>query len=150
MPNQTFTLGKFLITLTNLITTIGPYLADWNETHIHNPTWPPHARYHNGQTMSSGLFTGLVTFYVLYILLPSTPSPTLQVSHLTWVLVLQTLFYGSSLSGILYPGAGWMDPEFGDGKPQAYGFPVLVGLAWVGWGLERRRISRGVGSAKRA
>jgi hypothetical protein len=87
-----------------------------------------------------GLFIGLISFYTLYIILPSTQSPGLQVSHLTWILVLQMLFYGSSLTGILYPGAGWMDPEFGDGKPQAYGFPVLITLAGVGWGLERRRI----------
>jgi hypothetical protein len=90
--------------------------------------------------MSMGLFTGLVTFYILFILMPATPSSTQQITHLTWVLVLQTLIYTSSLSGILYPGALWMDPEFGDGKPQLYGFPVFVVLAWVGWGVERRRI----------
>jgi hypothetical protein len=97
--------------------------------------------------MSTGLFTGLITYYTLYILLPATKSADQQISHLTWILVLQTLFYGSSLSGILYPGAGWMDPEFGDGSPQLYGFPVLLGLAWVGWGLERQRIW---GAVKRA
>jgi hypothetical protein len=70
--------------------------------------------------MSMGLFTGLVTFYILFILMPATPSSTQQITHLTWVLVLQTLIYTS--------------------KPQLYGFPVFVVLAWVGWGVERRRI----------
>ncbi|KAF2831477.1 hypothetical protein CC86DRAFT_314860 [Ophiobolus disseminans] len=141
-----FTPGKSLLLLVNLITTIGPFLADWNETHIHNPTWPPHARYHNGQTMSMGLFIGLITFYALFITIPSTPSPQQQLTHLTWVLVLQTMIYVSSLSGILYPGALWMDPEFGDGRPQLYGFPVVVGVAWVGWWVERGRL---VGEGKR-
>ncbi|KAH0346437.1 hypothetical protein KCU81_g3835, partial [Aureobasidium melanogenum] len=65
MPNPalqkppTFTLGKSLIALVNLVTLFGPYLADWNKTHIYNPNWPPHARYHNGQTMSLGLFPPL-------------------------------------------------------------------------------------------
>lgn len=89
-----------------------------------------------------GLFTGLITFYTLYSVLPNTSSPAVQLSHLTWIAVLQSMFHLSSLSGILYPGAMWMDPEFGDGKPQLFGFPVFVTIVWVGWGLERARISR--------
>ena len=55
------------------------------------------------------------------------------------------MMYLSSLSGILYPGALWMDPEFGDGKPQLYAFPWIVGVVWVGWGLERSRLIAGKG-----
>jgi hypothetical protein len=90
-----------------------------------------------------GLFIGLISWYTLYIILPRTTTPALQISHLTWILVLQTLIYTSSLSGILYPGAMWMDPQFGNGSPQLYGFPVIVVLAWVGWAVERRRILGG-------
>jgi hypothetical protein len=36
-----------------------------------------------------------------------------------------------------------MDPQFGNGSPQLYGFPVIVVLAWVGWAVERRRILGG-------
>ncbi|KAF2035975.1 hypothetical protein EK21DRAFT_53550 [Setomelanomma holmii] len=145
MPAPTFTFGKNIISLVNLVTMIGPYLADWNETHIFNPTWPGHARYHNGQTMSMGLFIGLITFYVLYSMLPKIDSPGLYMSHLTWVLVLQTLIYGSSLSGILYPGAMWMDPQFGNGKPQLYAFPVLMLTAWFGWYVERVGVAMVIG-----
>jgi hypothetical protein len=97
--------------------------------------------------MSMGLFIGLITFYVLLVLNPSTPSPQQQLTHLTWALVLQTMIYVSSLSGILYPGALWMDPQFGDGSPQLYGFPVIVGVAWTGWAIERERL---LGEGKRA
>lgn len=89
-----------------------------------------------------GLMIGIITFYVLYVTIPSTSSLSTQVLHLTWIAVLQTLIYGSSLSGILYPGAAWMDPEFGEGRPQLYAFPVLVGAVWVGWGVERGRLGR--------
>lgn len=92
--------------------------------------------------MSIGLFIGLITFYIMYFLLPSTESVKEQKLHLTWVLVLQNLVYLSSLSGILYPGAGWTDPQFGEGKPQLYGFPVFVALTWVGWRLEIGRLDR--------
>lgn len=97
--------------------------------------------------MSMGLFIGLITFYVLYVHIPrpsrdasTTASSDLELVHLTWILVLQSMIYLSSLSGILYPGAGWMDPQFGEGRPQLYGFPVFVALVWVGWGVEKRRI----------
>lgn len=90
--------------------------------------------------MSLGLFIGLLTYFILFILLPSSNSPTIQKLHLNWVLVLQNLVYLSSLSGILYPGAGWTDPEFGDEKPQMYVFPCLVVVCWVGWYVERIRI----------
>ncbi|KAF3049085.1 hypothetical protein E8E11_005390 [Didymella keratinophila] len=127
----TITLGKSIILVVNLITLIGPFLADWNETHIYNPNWPPHARYHNGQTMSMGAFIGIITFYIILYLLPSSASVQEQKLHLTWVLVLQNMIDLSSLSGILYPGAGWMDPQFGDGKPQLYGFLGLLVLLWM-------------------
>ncbi|XPS70616.1 hypothetical protein M3J09_002821 [Ascochyta lentis] len=140
----TFTLGKSILSLVNLVTLIGPFLADWNETHIYNPDWPPHARYHNGQTMTLGLFTGLITFWVLGVVVPS-PSSSLEMQkvHLNWVVVLQNMMYLSSLSGILYPGAAWMDPKFGEGRPQLYLFGGLVVVVWVGWGVEMRRL-RGV------
>jgi hypothetical protein len=53
--------------------------------------------------------------------------------------VLQNLVYLSSLSGIFYPGAGWSDRE-GEGRPQLFVFPVLVGVSWGGWLVERRRL----------
>jgi hypothetical protein len=91
--------------------------------------------------MSLGLFVGLATYYTLFILLPSTPSPQTQKLHLDWVLVLQNLVYLSSLSGIFYPGAGWTDVE-GEGRPQMFVFPVLVGVCWGGWWMERQRLER--------
>jgi hypothetical protein len=99
--------------------------------------------------MSMGLFIGFITFYILFITLPNTASQAAQITHLNWVLLLQTMIYTSSLSGILYPGAAWMDPEFGEGKPQLYGFPVLMGVAWMGWWMERRRLLGQVVESKR-
>ena len=57
-------IGKGLLTIVALITGIVPYVADWNETHIYNPKWPPHAKFHNGQTMVMGSLLGLGTQFV--------------------------------------------------------------------------------------
>lgn len=48
------TVGKALITATAAEQMIGPYLFDFNETHIYNESWPPHAKFHNAWTNSSG------------------------------------------------------------------------------------------------
>lgn len=45
-------LGRILLALVAVVTSVGGYIADWNETHVYNPRWPPHAKFHNGQTMS--------------------------------------------------------------------------------------------------
>jgi hypothetical protein len=92
--------------------------------------------------MTIGLFTGLITPYVLFVLEPRAVEPEVKRAHLGWVLVLQNMVYLSSLSGILYPGAGWTDLKVGGGRPQFYVFPVLVVLVWVGWWGEVRRVGR--------
>src|SRR5690348_17065230 len=55
--------GRIIISLVAASNSIAPYLADFNVTHVYNPNWPPHARFHNGQTMSLGLVLGMTTLY---------------------------------------------------------------------------------------
>jgi hypothetical protein len=59
-------LGKALLTLSAIGQILGPFIADFNHTHVKNPKWPPHAKFHNGQTMSMGLCLGLATLYYTY------------------------------------------------------------------------------------
>ncbi|KAF2874755.1 hypothetical protein BDV95DRAFT_656332 [Massariosphaeria phaeospora] len=178
LPSSSLTPGKSLMALVAVFTAVAPYLADWSETHVLNPNWPPHARFHNGQTMSTGLFIGVATLYYLFFApIPSTPpnppnppnplqtppqatspspsspssssssTPSPSSTYLNFALVLLHLYYVPALSGILYPGARWMDPEFGDGRPQLGAFVGVLGAAWVGWGVEGRRL-RGRGKKR--
>ena len=45
---------------------IAAHLADMNRTHIYNPHWPPHAKFHNGQTLSMSLLLGGLTIFLAW------------------------------------------------------------------------------------
>ena len=55
-----------LLTATNLFQVIGTYAADWNETHIYNRNWPPHAKFHNAQTMAMAFVLAVASLYFVW------------------------------------------------------------------------------------
>jgi hypothetical protein len=135
--------GRILLSLVSLTTSLGPYLADWNATHVLNPNWPPHARFHNGMTMSTGLCLGILTAYFAW-------RPTWRSQHsegmtekesITIAAVMGSLYWVAAMSAIFYPGARWVDPEFGEGAPQLPIFLGAPGVAVLGWGLEMGRLN---------
>ncbi|KIX99329.1 uncharacterized protein Z520_04905 [Fonsecaea multimorphosa CBS 102226] len=140
-PIPAITAGRLLLSLVALLTSIGCYIADWNETHVKNPNWPPHARFHNGQTMSMGLSLGLLTMYFAWRPVLVKEKGIGERQCITIAAVLGSLYYVTGMSGILYPGAKWLDPEFGEGAPQVRIFVGVAGMAWAGWGLEMRRLA---------
>jgi len=135
-------LGKALLALSATMQILGPFLADFNETHVLNPNWPPHARFHNGQTMSLGFALGLCTLYYTFRP-PPLPLPLSAQNgnasakdSLVTAALFGSLYWVTGLSGILYPGSKAVDPEFGEGFPQFWLFLGLGVASWVGAGLE--------------
>lgn len=130
-------LGKALLTLSAISQILGPFIADFNHTHVKNPRWPPHAKFHNGQTMSMGLLLGISTVYYTY-----RPSASKRDDMFT-AAIFGSLYWITGLSAILYPGALGVDPEFGTGFPQVWIFgPLMVGAwvgAWIEGGLKKKR-----------
>jgi hypothetical protein len=136
-------LGRICLSLSALAQLLGPFIADFNETHVLNPRWPPHARFHNGQTMSMGVCLALATLY--YTHRPVAEAAAAADSILT-ATIFGSVYWITGLSAILYPGSDGLDPEFGEGFPQFRPFVGLLGLTWAGWWLETARLA---GAAKR-
>merc|ERR1712093_201020 len=111
--SATFTMfGKGLLTLSAAGAILGPFIADFNETHVLNPRWPPHAKFHNGQTMSMGLGLGLATLF--YTWRTGTLKSTEMVKDsLFTAAIFGSIYWITGLSAILYPGTLAVDPEFG-------------------------------------
>jgi hypothetical protein len=83
---------------------------------------------------------GLGTLYYLF----RTPtSRAIELESLHTAALLGSLYWITQLSAALYPGSLAVDPEFGDGFPQAYICAVQLSLVTVGTLLERRRLSTG-------
>ncbi|ESZ90384.1 hypothetical protein SBOR_9220 [Sclerotinia borealis F-4128] len=160
-------LGRILLTLSALAQGITPFIADFNHTHIYNPRWPPHAKFHNGQTLSMGAGLCLITLYYTWRFpaisnSKSNSNPKLGIEKkqqapessemmatrkmtrdsMITAAIAGTLYWVAGLSAILYPGSKAIDPEFGDGFPQAIIYPIFAVMAILGAWVEVKGLER--------
>jgi hypothetical protein len=97
--------------------------------HLWNPAWPPHAKFHNGQTMLTGVFAGSLSLYILF-----TSEPlTLRMFYLAWAAA--ALYWVTMVLAPLFPGTAWYDPEFRDASRRPFGFSPQQILSYVHCGL---------------
>lgn len=144
------TFGQALLTLVAIVTSTGCFLADWNETHIYNPTWTAHAKFHNGQTMTMGALLGLAALWYIYAPAKTAASPSArreaELQNLRTVVLLDGLYWITQASGYAYPGSAAFDPIPGredavqDWLLQAKLEAVLLAMVGAGYWLEKRRI----------
>ena len=74
--------------------------------HLWNPLWPPHAKFHNGQTMLMGIFSGSLSLAILFGARPLT-LPLLLIAA-----AIAANYFVSMVFAPRFPGTGWIDPEF--------------------------------------
>lgn len=118
MKANNWTPGKIIISILGLFTAVSPYLADWNVTHIYNPTWPPHAKFHNAQTMVLGAFLGILTLYTLWLRKSISAKQRLIEST-----VIVSLYWLAQIPANFFPGTMLQDPG-----PNHVQFPVVFGV----------------------
>ena len=111
-----WSIGKLLISLVAIFTAVSPYLADWNETHIYNPLWLPHAKFHNAQTMVLGALLGLLSLYCLWFRRAISEREKLNEGT-----VFASLYWLAQLPATFFPGVALSDP--GGVK-----MPVILGV----------------------
>ena len=83
--------------------------------HLYNPNWPPHAKFHNGQTMLLGVFLGTLALIMLFCARPLTLPAFLIASAVAGV------YFVSMASAQIFRGTAWIDPEFRDMVPKPLG-----------------------------
>jgi hypothetical protein len=130
--------ARCLFTINAAGLAFGGFVADWNESHIFNPRWPPHAKFHNAQTLAFGVVLAAATIFFTW-----RRSGDRQTNILA-AAITGGATYWAQAAAFAFPGIAWTDPEFlkpgqsldGFG-PQVY-FEILGSLviflaAWLAW-----------------
>ncbi|KAI0868824.1 hypothetical protein GGS24DRAFT_481050 [Hypoxylon argillaceum] len=127
-------LGRVLLTIDGLLLFLGAPIADYGPTHMFNPNWPPHAKFHNGQTINLSLMLGLATMYYTW---RGAATPALKREFMRAAALAGSAYWVAGIAAILYPGTMGLDPEFGGpGFPQAPLFAFAAGCALLGSWLD--------------
>ena len=118
-------IGKVIISVLALFTAVAGHLADMNATHIYNPDWPPHAKFHNGQTLA---FAGLEAVATLWFLWRRGGDARTNVAAAG---ILAGLYWAAQSLAILYPNTAFFDPQFDRPGMYVLGLPVQAALQIV-------------------
>ena len=121
--------ARWVLTVVAVMTSTLAYAFDWNETHVFNPRWPPHAKFHNAQTLLLGSLLGLVTLYLVW------GRDDLHTAVLTC-----SLYWLAQLGSLAFPGTALTDPEFRERAGKRTGMQpvvasVLLCLLAVAWAM---------------
>ena len=134
-------LGRLLISLAALITTVAPFLADWNDSHLFSSQWSPHARFHGAVSLG---MTSLLSSMALWLLWRRSAD---RDAATTMAAMIPIAYWGSFFPATLVPGTALEDP--GHRLPRIAGVPAnLLGAgatvvtAGLGWYLDRRGRAR--------
>ncbi|CAH0055595.1 unnamed protein product [Clonostachys solani] len=127
-------IGKCLLTIDAVGLLVGAVIADMDETHQYNPRWPPHAKFHNGQTITLSIMLGALTLYYSW---RRTTGRAAAKDSLTTAMICGSIYWLAGLCASLFPEANGLDPEFGGpGFPQAKIFIGFMLCGMIGWALE--------------
>jgi hypothetical protein len=151
---QTLPIGQILITLPVLQILIAAYFTDVIGTHVCNPEWPGHARYHQAQTMDMLIFLEGMTLYLAWRSL-YVPSVTQKTESLFFAALTGSAFLVTGILAPFFPGRLCLDKGVPPGEPGTpgnwiYGIPLAV--TWAGYAVAvsqaRRRDSTAIKKTK--
>lgn len=98
--------GRLLLSAIAVFGSVGSFAASWNAKHLHNPRWPPHAKFHDAQTLAAGTILGLSALFFAW-----RRSGDRRTNDLAAVLFAGNYFW-TQAAAAFFPGTAWTDPEF--------------------------------------
>ena len=97
--------GRAVLSVAALVTGVTPFLADWNDTHIHNDRWPPHAKFHNAQTLSMGALLSAASLFFTWRRTDGVSANLLPAVGFV------SVYWVSQGMAFAFPGVAWTDPH---------------------------------------
>lgn len=89
--------ARVLLTLVGAILFFGPMARDANASHLLNPTWVGHARFHFMWSLGSLFCTGILAMYVLWVRRPLTLTGLYLVGALEAASLLGGFWFAAAL-----------------------------------------------------
>lgn len=128
--------GRWLLSGVAVMLATNGFLGDLNHTHLFNPRWTPHSKYHDALTMLLGAGMGAMSLRALW-----RRDPDLEGAALP-----PAIFFGAMALSFAFPGAGSIAREFPDPKDRAGLAKVhegvisagMLALTALGYALSRR------------
>lgn len=91
---------KIVVSLLTVFYGVGPLVADFNETHLLNPLWTPHARLHGLWYLMFALGVAGTGLYLVWfrneLVLPITLGLLFMSGF--WIALIFSMFYGGAVS----------------------------------------------------
>lgn len=136
--------GRRILRGVAVATTVGGFVFDFNRTHLFNPRWTPHAKFHDALTISLGVLMGSSSLYFL------RDAAAGRASDRDVGTLLPAMFWGAQGAAFLFPGAEGLQSEFPNRVPRIKGvwinerFASAITLTVIATGylLDRRDGSR--------
>jgi hypothetical protein len=129
--------SKYLISFCAVVTIILPSIMDLNNTHMTNPLWPPHARFHWSIQWYSITMLNAIALYLLWGRYEGAGS------RLACVIagLAPILFWGNFFPSLFMPGTSpWPDgfKAFAVLPPNVYVAALITLLSTMGIWLDSR------------
>lgn len=135
---KTLSTGKVILGSVAAFTVLGGFIADLNKTHMKNPDWPPHAKFHDAMSITLGAFLGTAS---LYFLSRKTfdSHQDIQLSAL-----LPSMYWAAQGVSFFYPQTSGMEAEFPQYVPKFQGLWInekfasiaMLALTGIGYTME--------------
>jgi uncharacterized membrane protein len=123
-------LARWLVAFVAFVTAIGGLLADYfipssGKQHIKNPRWPPHAKFHNAQSILMGFALGGLSLALLF------QRSHVSESRLLLSALLASIYWLCIFAAPIFPGTAFSDPEFASANPRPMGVPAQLFIGFV-------------------
>ena len=99
-------ISRILFTLSAIGLTAGAHAADLSPSHLFNDRWPPHAKFHTGQTLSMSVLLSLLTIFFAWRKTSDRRETALATA------AFGATYWVTQATAISYPNTAFYAPEF--------------------------------------
>jgi len=121
--------SRMLFCFVSLYLAIAAHVADDSRTHLLDPRWPPHAKFHDGQTLMFSIFLASLT--IIFAVRRTQDRNTTVMATTSFA----ALYWVTQAFAIVYPGTAFVDPEFDTASAYLLGLPAQVTIDIVALSL---------------